>query len=47
MSLEISPEPTPEETQAIAAALAEAAAPRSGAWAETALAEGVDDDSEP
>jgi hypothetical protein len=45
--LEITPEPTPEEADAIAAALASPTALELGRWAETALAEGVEDEREP
>lgn len=47
MSLAISPEPTPAEAEAIAAALADSAAPRAGGWAEIALVEGVEEEPEP
>jgi hypothetical protein len=46
--VETTPEPSPEEAEAILAALAETTPARAAAWAEAALAEGVEqDDPEP
>ena len=42
MSTQITPEPTPEEAEAIAGALAANGPDRASGWAEAALVEGVE-----